>query len=557
MYFCKQGMERKMKWTLFATFLLLVGCASEVQLGEVRFSMRNGAYPAGEWTLMGVYHEEETPLWVNMTPVADSTQRQEWQVETGERSKCVEGLYLPPVPAGRYLLQASTRKGGTPLAEAVITRADTVMIINCSENFWTYGNRGYLLDAASGIPVVGAEVRLKYYENGELVSTTVTDSMGAFRFDGLQPYRYYLVEAGTQEAGFSLNHDRFGSYERFGGDTVQVVCEGFVGDFPIFREGDSACVDTLHLVPNDFGVGEAVTSLSGDYGYFFPLGGADTGFIDPNFDPAIDFTSLREIKNSVIKNDTFFFRVENYSREPFETRVRFIRERFAVPQPWRMNYDLSMPVGSHTHHSMDSAEFAHRYPYLLMDPGTWAWPGKGEVVDTTIVDVPVSDKDGILNWTLPYWTPGLYRITAEVPQPEGEETEVTRFYYRTFGFADGTVPFYIDYQDKKHALGDTLRIGVGSCYPGVTVICEVEVNGRKKETRRLLLNEECTTLELPLLQRGVTQVRLLSLWHGEFYANTVDVTVGRTQWDWYWNLLFEHETYDVSGQCIENNPFRP
>ena len=134
---------------------------------------------------------------------------------------------------------------------------------------------------------------------------------------------------------------------------------------------------------------------------------------------------------------------------------------------------------------------------------------------------------------------------------------MTRFYYRTFGFADGTVPFYIDYQDKKHALGDTLRIGVGSCYPGVTVICEVEVNGRKKETRRLLLNEECTTLELPLLQRGVTQVRLLSLWHGEFYANTVDVTVGRTQWDWYWNLLFEHETYDVSGQCIENNPFRP
>ena len=100
-------------------------------------------------------------------------------------------------------------------------------------------------------------------------------------------------------------------------------------------------------------------------------------------------------------------------------------------------------------------------------------------------------------------------------------------------------------------MGDTLRVKVGSCYSGVTVICQVEENGKVVEVKQLHFDNGDTILCQPLRQRGVVQMKFLSIWQGEFVSWSARVDVGRTRLDWYWDDLYPYETFDLSGQFID------
>jgi hypothetical protein len=147
--------------------------------------------------------------------------------------------------------------------------------------------------------------------------------------------------------------------------------------------------------------------------------------------------------------------------------------------------------------------------------------------------------------------PGSYRIALQMPLPEGDADSVDRFFYHyhTPGYRLGSGPFYADIVGGRHlAVGDTLRVKVGSCYRGVTVMCQVEENGKVLEVKRLEFNDNDTVLALPLRRRGVVQMKFLSMWQGEFGSWTASADVGRTRLDWYWDELYSNNTFDLSRQ---------
>ena len=545
--------RKKMRRIVYAMLLLLVGCTADKVPASVRFFVRSAAYPASEWSLIGVFCKEKTPLWVRMITDGDSTLVEEWKVNFEQKTEC---LYLPPMAPGRYRMQASLRRGGPSLAEVSIVRSDTVLVFNCDANLFWGGEEGFLLDAVSGKPVVGAEVKLTDVEFGSLVTTLFTDSVGAYRFHGLESWREYAVNAGLQGTGILYQWDRFFRYNFFG-DTVRMVGRGFSPDARLVNE-EGRRVASVHFKPNDMGINEAMVVLPPKEPHYLILNQDDTVTI-ARTDIADEQDQYhfyqREFQEVSMDDHRLRFTVEDYSGESSRVPVHADVMRFGEPHPWRMSTRFSLPIGSSViHHSIDSAEFARRFPYLLMD--TMSRHSLSELPDLTLAasyDFKLADGD-TASIGLDKLDSGSYRIILTMPLPKGDMDSVERLFYHycTPGYRLGSGPFYAyNISGQNHAVGDTLRVKVGSCYSGVTVLCQVEVNGKVVEVKQLRFNNNETILCQPLRQRGVVQMKFLSIWHGEFDSWTARVDVGRTRLDWYWDDLYPYEMFDLSGQVID------
>lgn len=542
-----------MRYAIILMFLLLVSCVSEGQRKEVRFCPRQGANPASTWTLMGIACNTGDPLWIRMEREDGKGEPVEWRIAGGKGTEC---LYLPPAAPGRYRLRASLQKGGSWLAEVVVLRSDTVMVFNCDENFFQIGTEGFMLDAVSGKPIPGIEVKVTDYEDSTWVRTVRTDSTGTYRLEGLVPWKEYVVESGTQVMGIIYQGDAFGRYWFFG-DTLRIVVRGFSPEGRLVDEDDRK-VASVHFKPNDLGVGEAMALMpKGNYFYMI-LNQDDTISVvrpDTADNATYYYPNSREIQTvpSVpSEDDRFRFTVASHGNEPFRTTVHVDVMRIADPQPWRMSTFISTPIWTKgIHHSIDSAEFARRFPYLLMDTlNRHSLSALLSFTRANSYDIAMSPGD-TASVDLSRLAPGSYRIALQMPLPEGDADSVYRFFYHyhTPGYRLGSGAFYADIVGSRHlAVGDTLRVKVGSCYRGVTVMCQVEVNGKVLEVKQLEFNDNDTVLALPLQRRGVVQMKFLSMWQGEFSSWTASADVGRTRLDWYWDELYRIKTFDLSRQ---------
>lgn len=550
MYICNHKKYVNMRYSFILMFLLLVSCASEGQRKEVRFCPREGANPASTWTLMGIARNTEDPLWIRMEREDGKGEPVEWKIAGGKGTEC---LYLPPAAPGRYLLRASLKKGGPWLDEIVVFRSDTVMVFNCDENFFQIGTEGFMLDAVSGKPIPGVEVKVTDYEDSTWVRTVRTDSTGAYRLEGLVPWKEYVVESGTQVMGIIYQGDAFGRYW-FYGDTLRIVARGFSPEGRLVDK-DGRKVASVRFKPNDLGVGEAMALMpKGNY-FHMILNQDDTISVvrpDTADNATYYYPNSLEIQNVPSEDDRFRFTVASRGNEPFRTTVHVDVMRIADPQPWRMSTFISTPIWAEGfHHSIDSAEFARRFPYLLMDTlNRHSLSALPAFTLANSYDIAMSLGD-TASVDLSKLAPGLYCIALQMPLPEGDADSVESlfYHYHTPGYRLGSGPFYADIVGGRHlAVGDTLRVKVGSCYRGVTVMCQVEENGKVLEVKRLEFNDNDTVLALPLRRRGVVQMKFLSMWQGEFESWTASVDVGRTRLDWYWDELYSNKTFDLSRQ---------
>ena len=247
-----------MKRSVALLFFVLVCCITYGQRRDVRFCPRQGANSASGWALVGIARNVEDSLWVSLERENGGEPMEEWLIPGGRGVEC---LYLPPSPGGRYHLRASLRRGGPYLAEAMIVRSDTVMVFNCDANYFWIGTEGFLLDAVSGKPVRGAEVRVTDYESETLMKTILTDSVGAYRIEGLEPWKDYSVDAGTQGLGIFFQGDKFFRCAFFSDDTIHMVCRGFLPNARLVDDNGRE-VAVVQFEPNDLGIGEAMTVLS-------------------------------------------------------------------------------------------------------------------------------------------------------------------------------------------------------------------------------------------------------------------------------------------------------
>ena len=550
MYICNNKKYGKMRYSFILMFLLFVSCAGESQRMEVRFCPREGANPASTWTLMGIACDTEDPLWIRMEREDGKGEPVEWKIAGGMGVEC---LYLPPAAPGRYLLRASLKKGGPWLAEIVVLRSDTVMVFDCDENFFQIGTEGFMLDAVSGKPIPGVEVKVTDYEDSTWVRTVSTDSTGAYRLVDLVPWKEYVVESGSQVMGIIYQGDAFGRY-RFYGDTLRIVGRGISPEGRLMGENGRK-VASVRFKPNDLGIGEAMALMpKGDTFYLILDQNDSVPVVRPDTadNATYYYPNSREIQTVPSEDNRFRFTVASHGNEPFRTTVHVDVMRIDDPQPWRMNTFISTPIlAKGFHHSIDSAEFARRFPYLLMD--TLNRHSLSELPAFTLADsydiaMSLGDTASV---DLSKLAPGSYRIVLQMPLPEGSVDSVDRFFYHyhTPGYRLGSGPFYADIVGGRHlAVGDTLRVKVGSCYRGVTVMCQVEENGKVLEVKQLEFNDNDTVLALPLRRRGVVQMKFLSMWQGEFLSWTASVDVGRTRLDWYWDELYSNMTFDLSRQ---------
>lgn len=553
-------MGKKMKGFCGLMLLLLASCVANAQIDGVYLRPSASAYPASEWSLMGMTNRKLEVLKFIMVSKTDSTWRYEWSVGKeawkvyvtesafGDEATYGTHLYLPPAPAGIYSLKVFDSLGGKLYIDADVVRADTVILGRTNYVGYALGDEGYLLDAVSGKPIPGAEVQLQRSEDEETLMTTTTDSMGVFRFGGLDNYKDYHVVSGNQRLPFTWRTDPLFGATFLKSDTMSVMCDSCRGAVQVL------CVDsvieqvaTLHFEQDEFGVGVATAALSPNSSYLAILPGDDTiGLYYPR-DAASDFFSPREVKKVSMKDKSFSFEVVDHSANEFQTQATVKVQRLADPHPWRLHAWMYTPYVRYGH-SIDSVEFVRRFPHLVMDSlsrTTENWAAAGGKV---CYEVPVRNGERA-SVDLAHLEPGNYRIHVYVPQPDGDTVSTCAYHYRTPGYADGNAVFYAYQSVDEAAVGDTLRLTVGSCYPGVTVMCKVMENGQMREMRRLELDADSTHLEIPLLTRGVTQAVLFSLWHGELSAYNMQVFVGRTPKDWYWEDLLNYESVDMAGQC--------
>lgn len=562
-----QKNSRLVKRSVALLFFVLVCCITYGQRRDVRFCPRQGANSASGWALVGIARNVEDSLWVSLVREKGGEPMEEWLIPGGRGVEC---LYLPPSPGGRYHLRASLRRGGPRLAEAVIVRSDTVMVFNCDANYFWIGTEGFLLDAVSGKPVRGAEVRVTDYESETLMKTILTDSVGAYRIEGLEPWKDYSVDAGTQGLGIFFQGDKFFRCAFFSDDTIHMVCRSFLPNARLVDDNGRE-VAVVQFEPNDLGIGEAMTVLPHDNTFNLIFNEQDTFVVERQYVPQIGGqqsvkTSInvdeeqyhlnqREIESIPSEYGSIRFRVVDYSGEPFRTMVHVDALRIGESHPWRMNTFISTPIGINViHHSIDSAEFARRFPFILMD--TLNRHSLSELSDFTIAasyDIDIAGGDTACV-DLSKLDSGLYRIIVKMPLQEGcvDTIDELYFHYRTPGYRLGSIPFYADnISGLSYAEGDTLRVKVGSCYSGVTVLCQVEVNDKVVVVKQLRFDNNDTVISMPLRQRGVVQMKFLSMWHGEFVSWSTRAEVGRTRRDWYWDDLYPYETFDLSRQFID------
>lgn len=141
-------------------------------------------------------------------------------------------------------------------------------------------------------------------------------------------------------------------------------------------------------------------------------------------------------------------------------------------------------------HSIDSAEFARRFPQYVMDSvGRWSLSDAGR----------------------------LFAVSAS---------------------------------HSRARVGETLRVEIGTAIKGLTVMCLVRMNGKEREAYAFVLEDGRATLEVKLDEEGVADVELFALWHGEMRNEALRVAVGDRKRAWIAGAVHPPCYADMASQLM-------
>lgn len=475
-------------------------------------------YAAGEWALATLWHRRTDRVYLRLTPM-DSVAREhpqvlkEWTMAVTQHPDLLfheAYVYLPPMSTGRYLLWASADSLFRSYEAQEVVFSDRYLMADKV-------GRGVVMDSRTGKPIQGFEVHLQY--EGHTVATTRTDPNGCFAFEVPHSGKEYCYTLYAPYKGVDLarSSQAYPSYLwHFELDTARFE-DDLDDDEDDLDEDD---LDEEEPQEDEEGNGNfdgegcglyldsaTCDSLWFSYGYWdYMKGGMKST-------PAVD--------------------------------AELSVERLLPPAVHRFNHTM---LSSDAEHSIDSAEFEHRFPgfaYSTYINNTGLWP----VADSVTLRQRFAPARRHA-FALPPMAPdGVYRVTVRA----GEKSTHTTLYQGRMPITTSHVDAWVEHPGPI-ALGDTIRIHLASWQKDVQAVVQLEVNGRVSDVRRVSLHGKELVLEYPVGDvEGIVLWKVASVWHGEPSNVAIMFAVGPHAGDY--EKQYNRELYYIENHLLDWSRF--
>lgn len=488
---------------------------ARVLTGDVRLKDDHRPYivpfAADEWALGTLWHRMTKKVYLRLTPM-DSMVREhpqvlkEWTMAVTQHPDLLfheAYVYLPPMPTGRYLLWASADSLFRSYEAQEVVFSDRYLMADKV-------GRGVVMDSRTGKPIQGFEVHLQY--EGHTVATTRTDPNGCFAFEVPHSGKEYCYTLYAPYKGVDLarSSQAYPSYLwHFELDTARF--EDDMEEEEPDEEELQEEIDWKEFFEKE-GASLYLDSAECD-SLWFSYGCWDYTAGEMKYTPAVD--------------------------------AELSVERLLPPAVHRLNHTM---LSSDAEHSIDSAEFEHRFPgfaYSTYINNTGLWP-----VADSVTRCQRFAPARLHAFALPPMAPdGVYRVTVRA----GEKTAYTTLY-------QGRMPITTSHVDAwaerlgPIALGDTIRIHLASWQKDVQAVVQLEVNGRVTDVRRVSLHGKELVLEYPVGDvEGIVLWKVASVWHGEPSNAAIMFAVGPHASDY--EKQYNSELYHIENHLLDWSRF--
>ena len=495
---------------------------SRVLTGDVRLKDDHRPYivpfTAGEWALATLWHRRTDRVYLRLTPM-DSVVREhpqvlkEWTMAVTQHPDLLfheAYVYLPPMPTGRYLLWASADSLFRSYEAQEVVFSDRYLMADKV-------GRGVVMDSRTGKPIQGFEVHLQY--EGHTVATTRTDPNGCFAFEVPHSGKEYCYTLYAPYKGVDLarSSQAYPSYLwHFELDTA--------------RFEDDLDDDEDDLDEDDLDEEEPQEDEEGN----------------GNFDG--EGCNLY-LESATCDSLWFSYGYWDYMKGGMKSTPAVDAElsvaRLLPPAVHRFNHTM---LSSDAEHSIDSAEFEHRFPgfaYSTYINNTGLWP----VADSVTLRQRFAPAR-LHAFALPPMAPdGVYRVTVRA----GEKTTHTTLYQGRMPITTSHVDAWAEHPGPI-ALGDTIRIHLASWQKDVQAVVQLEVNGRVTDVRRVSLHGKELVLEYPVGDvEGIVLWKVASVWHGEPSNAAIMFAVGPHASDY--EKQYKSELYYIENHLLDWSRF--
>lgn len=495
---------------------------SRVLTGDVRLKDDHRPYivpfTAGEWALATLWHRRTDRVFLRLTPM-DSVVREHPQVLKAWTMAVMQHpdllfheayVYLPPMSTGRYLLWASADSLFRNYEAQEVVFSDRYLMADKV-------GRGVVMDSRTGKPIQGFEVHLQY--EGHTVATTRTDPNGCFAFEVPHSGKEYCYTLYAPYKGVDLarSSQAYPSYLwHFELDTA--------------RFEDDLDDDEDDLDEDDLDEEEPQEDEEGNGNF----DGEGCGLY---------------LDSATCDSLWFSYGYWDYMKGGMKSTPAVDAElsvaRLLPPAVHRFNHTM---LSSDAEHSIDSAEFEHRFPgfaYSTYINNTGLWP----VADSVTLRQRFAPAR-LHAFALPPMAPdGVYRVTVRA----GEKTTHTTLYQGRMPITTSHVDAWVEHPGPI-ALGDTIRIHLVSWQKDVQAVVQLEVNGRVTDVRRVSLHGKELVLEYPMgNQEGIVLWKVASVWHGEPSNAAIMFAVGPHASDY--EKQYKSELYYIENHLLDWSRF--
>ena len=495
---------------------------ARVLTGDVRLKDDHRPYivpfAADEWALGTLWHRMTKKVYLRLTPM-DSVVREhpqvlkEWTMAVTQHPDLLfheAYVYLPPMSTGRYLLWASADSLFRNYEAQEVVFSDRYLMADKV-------GRGVVMDSRTGKPIQGFEVHLQY--EGHTVATTRTDPNGCFAFEVPHSGKEYCYTLYAPYKGVDLarSSQAYPSYLwHFELDTA--------------RFEDDLDDDEDDLDDDDLDEEEPQEDEEGN-----------GNFDGEGCDLYLDSATCDSLWFSYGYWDYMKGGMKSTPAVDAELSVA----RLLPPAVHRFNHTM---LSSDAEHSIDSAEFEHRFPgfaYSTYINNTGLWP----VADSVTLRQRFAPAR-LHAFALPPMAPdGVYRVTVRA----GEKTTHTTLYQGRMPITTSHVDAWVEHPGPI-ALGDTIRIHLASWQKDVQAVVQLEVNGRVTDVRRVSLHGKELVLEYPMgNQEGIVLWKVASVWHGEPSNAAIMFAVGPHASDY--EKQYKSELYYIENHLLDWSRF--
>lgn len=487
----------------------------QVLTGDVRLKDDHRPYivpfAAGEWALATLWHRRTDRVYLRLTPM-DSVVREhpqvlkEWTMAVTQHPDLLfheAYVYLPPMSTGRYLLWASADSLFRSYEAQEVVFSDRYLMADKV-------GRGVVMDSRTGKPIQGFEVHLQY--EGHTVATTRTDPNGCFAFE---------VPHSGKEYCYTL-------YAPYKGVDLARSSQAYPLNLWYFELDTARFEDDMEEEEPD----EEELQEEIDWKEFFEKEGASL------------YLDSAECDSLWFSYGCWDYTAGEMKYTP-AVDAELSVERLLPPAVHRLNHTM---LSSDAEHSIDSAEFEHRFPgfaYSTYINNTGLWP-----VADSVTRRQRFTPARLHAFALPPMAPdGVYRVTVRA----GEKTTYTTLYQGRMPITTSHVDAWAE-RPGPIALGDTIRIHLASWQKDVQAVVQLEVNGRVTDVRRVLLHGEEQVMEYPMgNQEGIVLWKVASVWHGEPSNAAIMFAVGPHASDY--EKQYNSELYHIENHLLDWSRF--